>query len=144
MTRVNDSVMVIMGMNFGPARNAIKMTTIEMNPVSQTTIDSQPENLKYASFFLLGLMTFWSVLFLPGQIAVLGMMLLIWFSESKSNHWFTWVAVTIAPFLFMALLQHVVKFPAMYNVLVLTVFVLFAVEANKHLMIFSDKMIGIE
>lgn len=104
----------------------------------------QPENAKYASFFLVGMVTFWGVLFLPGQVAVLGMMLLIWFSESKSNHWFTWVAVTVAPFLFMALLQHVVKFPAMYNVLVLTVFVLFAIEANKHLIIFSDKMIGIE
>jgi len=104
----------------------------------------QPVKLTYTGLFLLGIFVFWGVLFLPGHVSVLGMMLLIWFSESKSTHWVTWVAVTITPFLFMTLLQHVAKFPAMYNVLVLTVFVLFAIEENKHLMIFSDKMIGIE
>lgn len=95
---------------------------------------------KYTGFLLLGICAFWAVLLLPVKSAVLGMMMVIWFSESKSNHWFTWVSITIAPFLFMALLVHVVQFPALYNMMVLTVFVMYANEVCNHLMNFADKM----
>ena len=102
------------------------------------------DQTKNSGFLLLGICAFWAVLLLPVQVAVLGMMLVIWFSESKSNHWFTWVSITIAPFLFMALLAHVAQFPALYNTMVLTVFVMYANEVCKHLMNFADKMFQIK
>lgn len=102
------------------------------------------DQTKYSGFLLLGICAFWAVLLLPVQVAVLGMMLVIWVSESKSNHWFTWVSITIAPFLFIALLTHVVQFPALYNMMVLTVFVMYATEVSNHLTNFADKMFQIE
>lgn len=102
------------------------------------------QNSKYTVYSVLACLGFWCILGLEPMHSLLGMMLVIWFSESKSNHWFTWVSVTIAPFLFIALILHIARFPTMYNTMVLTVFVLFATEVNMHLTNFTNKMFQIE